>query len=102
MTSALNGVRVVDRTAGLAGPVPGMLLADLGADVIKVFPPGGAANGGAADGGAADGGAAWGAGLHMWDRGKRTAVADPASPADLAALDELIRRADIVLAGPGC
>jgi crotonobetainyl-CoA:carnitine CoA-transferase CaiB-like acyl-CoA transferase len=86
MTSALNGVRVVDLTAGLAGPVAGMLLADLGADVIKVFPPGHTARG---------------AGLHMWDRGKRTAVADPASPADLAALDELIRRADIVLAGPG-
>jgi crotonobetainyl-CoA:carnitine CoA-transferase CaiB-like acyl-CoA transferase len=88
MTTALDGIRVVDLTAGLAGPVAGMLLADLGADVIKVHPPGG---------GTADGGP----GQHMWDRGKRTAVADPASPADQAALDELIGRADVVLMGPG-
>ena len=35
----------------------------------------------------------------MWDRGKRSAVADPADPADLAALSKLIGRADIVLMG---
>jgi crotonobetainyl-CoA:carnitine CoA-transferase CaiB-like acyl-CoA transferase len=88
MTTALDGVRVVDLTAGLAGPVAGMLLADLGADVIKVYPPGG-------------GPSADAPGPHMWDRGKRTAVCDPARAGDLAALDELIRRADIVLTGTG-
>ncbi|MDQ2876755.1 MAG: CoA transferase, partial [Actinomycetota bacterium] len=84
--TALDGIRVVDLTAGLAGPIAGMLLADLGADVIKIYPPGGGPSPDVP-------------GRHMWDRGKRSAVADPADPADLAALDDLIGRADIVLMG---
>ena len=83
---ALAGVRVLDLTDGLAGPVAGMLLADLGADVIKIQAAG-AGRAGAR------------AGLPMWDRGKRVAVLDPAAPADLRALDTLAGGADIVLAG---
>jgi crotonobetainyl-CoA:carnitine CoA-transferase CaiB-like acyl-CoA transferase len=83
---ALAGVRVADLTGGRAGPVAGMLLADLGADVIKVGAPGG-------------GPSAAEPGLHMWDRGKRSAVLDPARTDDLAALDRLVRAADVVLAG---
>ena len=41
MGQILEGIRVVDCTQMMAGPLCGLLLGDLGADVIKVEPPDG-------------------------------------------------------------
>ena len=41
MAGPLEGIRVVDLSWGIAGPLGVLLLAEHGADVVKVEPPGG-------------------------------------------------------------
>lgn len=41
MAGAFSGIRILDFTQGVAGPMATMLLADMDADVLKVEPPGG-------------------------------------------------------------
>lgn len=40
LTGPLAGVRVLDATTAWSGPMAGCLLADLGADVVRIVPPG--------------------------------------------------------------
>jgi crotonobetainyl-CoA:carnitine CoA-transferase CaiB-like acyl-CoA transferase len=92
----LDGVRVIDFSLAMAGPTCSMLLADFGADVIKVEPPGG------------EFGRKWGAhhygensefsGLFLaLNRNKRGVTLDLKSAEGLAAARELIKTADVVL-----
>ena len=39
MKSVLSGIRVVEQGTFITGPCAGMMLADLGADVVKVESP---------------------------------------------------------------
>jgi len=41
MSGALDGIRILDLSWGVAGPLGVLLLAEQGADTIKVEPPGG-------------------------------------------------------------
>jgi crotonobetainyl-CoA:carnitine CoA-transferase CaiB-like acyl-CoA transferase len=80
----LEGMQVADLSTGTAGPVVGMFLADFGAEVVKVEPPGG-------DPARAE------AGFAAWNRGKKGVTADPADPAGRRWVAELIAGADVCL-----
>ena len=41
MAGALEHIRVIDFGQYISGPLAGMLLADQGADVVRIDPPGG-------------------------------------------------------------
>lgn len=89
----LSGIRVVDIGTVLVGPYASQWLADLGADVIKVEPPGGDQTrftGPAVEPGMA----AMFLGLN---RNKRSVVLDIATPIGREALEALIASADIFM-----
>lgn len=80
----LNGIRVLDLSWGITGPVVGMLLADHGAAVTKIEPPEGDP---------------WRhlSGYRVWNRGKRSAVLDLTLDEDRERFLALVRSADVVL-----
>ena len=84
MTSVLDGIRVLDLSWGIAGPVTGMLLSDHGADVVKIEPPGGDAWRGTP-------------GYDVWLRGRRSAELDLRAEADRDSFLALVDGADVVL-----
>jgi formyl-CoA transferase len=94
MPGPLHGIRVIEIGQALAGPLAGVILADMGADVIKVEKP---------DGG--DDARLWGppfvdgdsVSFHTNNRGKRSVTLDIKLPADVAKLKTLVRDADILI-----
>ena len=90
MQPVLDGIRVIDLARGLAGSLAGAYLSDQGADVVKVEPPGG------------DPTRKY-VGSRVWNRGKRSIVADPWKPAGAEIVRRLARSADVVIetAAPG-
>jgi len=97
VSGSLTGVRVIDLTRGVAGPYASQLLADQGADVMKLEPPGG------------DPSRHFGpfphdtphperSGLFLHlNRNKRSVVVDPASDDGAALIRTLTAEAHIVL-----
>lgn len=92
-TGPLSGVRVVDLTAMVMGPYCTQMLADMGADVIKVEPPGGDStrfiSPGPVD-------AMSGVFVNV-NRGKRSIVLDLRSDQGKQVLKELIKTADVFI-----
>lgn len=93
----LSGVRVVELTHIAAGPFCGMLLADLGADVVKVEPPSGDLMRQwpplADDGEGGD----FSLNFASLNRNKRSIVADLKDPGQLADVHRLISSADVLV-----
>jgi crotonobetainyl-CoA:carnitine CoA-transferase CaiB-like acyl-CoA transferase len=80
----LTGFTVIDLTSGLAGPLACMLMADNGANVIRVTPPGGMpvmdANG-----------------YPVWNRGKKGVVIDIRTREGAQVLERLLAKADVLV-----
>lgn len=84
MVGVLDGVRVLDLSSGIAGPISGMLLSDHGADVIKIEPPGGDPFRDTP-------------GYATWLRGRRSMELDLTAARDHQRFLALVRDADVVL-----
>ncbi|WP_281684874.1 CaiB/BaiF CoA transferase family protein [Thalassobaculum salexigens] len=89
---ALDGIRVVDLTRILAGPFCTLLLADMGADVIKVEPPAGDPVRGQ---GAMVEGYSWY--FAQFNRNKKSVVLDLYTDEGKADLTRLLETADVVV-----
>ena len=93
MTALLQGVRVLDFGRYIAGPYCGALLAEYGADVIRVEK-----RSGSEDRFPAQVGGGVGALFLQMNRNKRSVTLDPATPAGREVVARLVRSADIVIA----
>jgi crotonobetainyl-CoA:carnitine CoA-transferase CaiB-like acyl-CoA transferase len=80
----LAGVRVVELSNGLPGAQAGQFLADFGADVVQIEPPGGC-------------GLRTHPGWPFWGRGKRAIQLDLGDPGDRAVARQMAVGADVVI-----
>ena len=84
MPGALDGVRVLDLSWGIAGSMGVLLLAEQGADVVKVEPPGG------------DPFRDY-SGHAVWNRSRRAVTIDLHCPEGVEAFHRLADDADVVV-----
>ncbi|HET6615167.1 MAG TPA: CoA transferase, partial [Dehalococcoidia bacterium] len=84
MTSSLEGIRIIDATSETGGALASMLLADHGADVIKVEPPSGTPMRAEPR-------------FHVLNRSKRSVTLDVETEAGREKLRPLIASADVFL-----
>ena len=84
MAGAFQGLRVLDLSRGIAGPMTTMFLADNGAEVIRIEPPLGDPF-------------AQQTGYRVWNRGKRSICLDLRSEEGRRQFDGLARTADVVV-----
>jgi len=90
MQAVLRGLRIVEQGTFITGPCAGMMLADLGADVIKIESPGG-------DPYRAYQGGLYSPHFQAYNRNKRSVCCDLKLPADREMFDRLIGDADVYI-----
>ncbi|MFZ5455329.1 MAG: CaiB/BaiF CoA transferase family protein [Pseudomonadota bacterium] len=91
MSGVLDGVRVIEQGTFITGPAAGMILGDLGADVIKVEQPE------SGDPFRAFKGGLYSPHFQTYNRNKRSIALNPKNADDLAVFDDLIRSADVYI-----
>jgi crotonobetainyl-CoA:carnitine CoA-transferase CaiB-like acyl-CoA transferase len=91
MANVLAGVRVVEHGTFITGPAASMLLADLGADVLKVELPG------TGDPFRAFKGGLYSPHYQTYNRNKRSVTLNTKDAEDLARFDELLKEADVYI-----
>ncbi|MEC3993745.1 CoA transferase [Actinacidiphila sp. DG2A-62] len=97
MTGPLDGIVVVDLTRALSGPYATMLLADLGADVIKVESPAGDSSRSTGPFPRDDETRHYGGYFQSVNRNKRSVVVDLRAPEGAAAVRRLAAGADVLV-----
>jgi crotonobetainyl-CoA:carnitine CoA-transferase CaiB-like acyl-CoA transferase len=91
MNGVLAGIRVVEQGTFITGPCAGMMLADLGADVVKVENPGGG------DPYRSFRGGFYSAHFQAYNRNKRSVALDLKSKGDRELFHALVAQADIYI-----
>jgi crotonobetainyl-CoA:carnitine CoA-transferase CaiB-like acyl-CoA transferase len=91
MIGVLQGVRVLEQGTFITGPAAGMLLGDLGADVVKIEQPG------TGDPFRAFKGGLYSPHFQTYNRNKRSVVLNTKRPEDAEVFDEMIRGADVYI-----
>jgi len=90
MSGVLRGIRVVEQGTFITGPCAGMMLADLGADVIKVESPDG-------DPYRSYQGEHYSPHFQAYNRNKRSIALDLKNPSEQRLFDGLLREADVFI-----